>query len=118
MPISSIAPTSILVGSLVIESILTIILTLTLLRLGWPKVRTIYVAPSSLPVLIMAACIYLFIDAATASKESCGVDACGMAMAAAVIIGSAALVLYVFGLVVSSVTTHLFECDHIKDTAE
>lgn len=119
MPVSAIAPTSVLFGSLVLESILAIVLTVMLARHGWPKARIIYVAASPVPAIIIALCIYVFVDAATASKESCGVDACGMAMAAAIVIASAAILLYVIGLVVALVTRHLFarpERDDFKDT--
>jgi hypothetical protein len=81
------------------------ILTWAFVRHGWSKSRTIYVAASPLPAIIVALCIYVFVHAATASKASCGVDACGMAMAAAVGLSSAAMVLYLFGLVVAWVMT-------------
>jgi hypothetical protein len=80
------------------------VLAWAMIRRGWPKSRTIYVAASPVPGIVIALCLYVFIGAAMASKESCGVDACGMAMAAAVILASTAMVLYVFGLVVAWVT--------------
>ena len=106
MPLSAIAPTHILVGCVAVEIILAILLTSVWVQRGWPEARTIYVAALPLPALIIAFCLYVFVDAATASKESCGVDACGMAMGAAVILASTAMVLYVFGLVVAKVTMH------------
>ena len=49
-------------------------------RSAWSRRKTIVIAALPLPSIILALCLLVFFNAATASEESCGVDACGMAM--------------------------------------
>jgi len=42
--------------------------------------RTILAASLPLPLLLTAWCAWVFFDAATAPKGSCGIDACAMSM--------------------------------------
>ena len=50
-----------------------------------------------IPTSIWLLCLYVFMNAAFASKEDCGVDACGMAMGFSVIIAGAAMVGFFIG---------------------
>lgn len=60
-----------------------------------------------IPVIIWAFCVYIFIDASTASQEECGVDACGMAIAAAMMVGIMGILLYLIGVGTSVLTYRL-----------
>ena len=60
--------------------------------------RIILVAPLPIPAILIGLCTYVSIDAFTAPAEECGVDACGMAAAAAMFVGSAAVLLYFIGM--------------------
>lgn len=66
---------------------------------NWPARRTAYVAAAPLPMALAGFCIWLFVDAATSSKEECGVDACGMAMAFSLVGLGCALVGFVIGAI-------------------
>jgi hypothetical protein len=50
----------------------------------WPKKRIILSAALPLPVLISILSGFVMVDAMTASKAECGIDACGMAAASGV----------------------------------
>jgi hypothetical protein len=52
----------------------------------WNRGRVWALAALPLPLLIWTVCIVLFVRASTASKEACGVDACGMTMAASMVV--------------------------------
>lgn len=118
MPISAIAPIPILVGAILFESVFAILLAWVLRRRGWPIQRTIFTAASPIPCITILLCVYVFMDAALASKESCGVDACGMAMAAAVILASAAMLLYILGVAVALVTVWFTLRPKREDTSD
>ncbi len=60
-----------------------------------------------IPVIIWAFCAYIFVDASTASQEECGVDACGMAIAAAMMVGVMGVLLYLIGVGTSVLTYRL-----------
>ena len=102
--LQSLAPASITVGAIVLEILLAVIGGWTLRRRGWPKARTALIVAAPVPFLIIAMCVIVFVSAATASAESCGVDACAMAMMAAMALGSAAVVLYIIGAVAGGLT--------------
>lgn len=53
---------------------------LHLCRPLWSRRRIALISAFPVPSIALAICIYVFIGAATASAEKCGVDACGMAM--------------------------------------
>lgn len=76
-----------------------IALTFVLLRFrpAWSRLRTTLVGAAILPGIVIAACALVFFDAATAPPESCGVDACGMAMMAAMAVSSVALIGFLIG---------------------
>jgi hypothetical protein len=50
----------------------------------WPRRRIVLVSAAPIPALAALVCISLIIIAATSSKASCGVDACGMMIAASI----------------------------------
>ena len=52
--------------------------------------KAILWAALPIPAVVWSFCIFVFFNAAIASKEDCGVDACGMAMGFSVIIAAAA----------------------------
>lgn len=64
---------------------------------AWPPWRLglVSVLIVAVPLWVFAAVV--FIDAATASAESCGVDACGMAMMAAMVVSASMLGLALLG---------------------
>ena len=49
-------------------------------RPNWSGRRAILLAALPIPVMIWLLCAYVFIKAAIASEQECGVDACAMAM--------------------------------------
>jgi hypothetical protein len=55
-------------------------------RAHWGPVRASLIASACLPTLGVAFCLWVFVRAATDTREHCGVDACGMAMAFSMII--------------------------------
>jgi hypothetical protein len=67
------------------------------LRPNWPTRRTVVVAAAPVPISMTAICIVVFLNAATASRESCGVDACGMAMMFAMVGVGYAMAAFVLG---------------------
>jgi hypothetical protein len=52
-------------------------------RTSWSQRRVTWIAASPTPALGALLAIAISVEAMTASKEQCGVDACGMAMMAA-----------------------------------
>jgi hypothetical protein len=78
-----------------------------LLATKWPSLsrrRIVAIAPLPLPAMLILLCVIVAIDAARASAEECGVDACGMAMAGAMFGAVTALVVYFLGTVIAEVT--------------
>lgn len=61
----------------------------------WSRGRVLALAALPIPLLIWTLCIVLFVSAANASKEACGVDACGMTMAASVAVAIMTIPLFV-----------------------
>jgi hypothetical protein len=76
-------------------------------RPAWSRRRVDLVAAAPIPGMLIALCLWIFISAATTPREQCGVDACGMAMAAAMMVGFAALCAFAFGLVVAALVQWL-----------
>lgn len=74
---------------------------------NWPAARIIFLSALPIPLIVWGLCIFVFVKAATASKETCGVDACGMAIAAAMFTAMGGLVLYVIGLIVAAVVVRI-----------
>ncbi len=72
------------------------------LRPNWRRWRVAVISALPVPTIALAACLYLFVDAASASPEECGVDACGMVMMAAMVVGGFAIVGFALGLFVSA----------------
>ena len=69
--------------------------------------QILLIAPLPVPALVMGLCFYVTIDAYSATAEECGVDACGMAIAAAFVAASAAIVVYFLGVVVAALAHRL-----------
>jgi hypothetical protein len=70
-------------------------------RAHWSRRRAIVVDALPVPAVIWVLCLALFVHSATASKEQCGVDACGMAMMASYVVGFYATVAFGAGLAVA-----------------
>ncbi|MES2326650.1 MAG: hypothetical protein V4499_04880 [Pseudomonadota bacterium] len=103
----SLAPTSWVVGAITFEAILAIVGVLLLRRSRWRKGWIVFLSAVPVPAVLILLCIVVFVSAATASKEACGVDACGMAMAGAMMLVIAAVVLYLIGTVIALLTAYL-----------
>jgi hypothetical protein len=54
------------------------------LRPAWSPARVALVAATPLPMVGGGLCLYIFQSAANTPQDKCGVDACGMAMVAAI----------------------------------
>ena len=70
-------------------------------RSAWSIARTAAISSAPLPALTVGLCVFLFIGAATASREQCGVDACGMMMVATMSTIMMAFAAYVVSLVLT-----------------
>src|SRR3954451_3765073 len=72
---------------LVLVAVVALLAMLMALLLGrfthWSKRRVLWSSALPIPTLAVALGIYILVDAMTSSREECGVDACGMAAAAA-----------------------------------
>jgi hypothetical protein len=64
----------------------------------WRSRKIALISALPLPLIILALCLFVFLQAAFASKASCGVDACGMAMAFSMIIAFWAAMSYLLGV--------------------
>lgn len=64
----------------------------------WSSRRVILFAALPIPTVIWLLCAYVFIKAAVASDQECGVDACAMAMMFSSIIAMATVVGLIVGL--------------------
>ncbi|NWK95467.1 hypothetical protein DM806_07250 [Sphingobium lactosutens] len=64
------------------------------LRPRWSSRRIALLSALPLPLLACLLAAFVFLRAAMASKQDCGVDACGMAMAGSMMLGLTALILY------------------------
>lgn len=58
-------------------------LLLTKLQAHWSAIKIIAWSATPVPAVLVMLCAIVFINAASSSRERCGVDACGMAMYAA-----------------------------------
>lgn len=87
-------------------------------RKHWSGVLIAILSALPLPALIWAICGYVYFDAATASAESCGVDACGMATMAAMFAAAIALGIFLFGLGSATVGFYLFRPKSEPDVTE
>lgn len=67
----------------------------------WPVWRSSLVSAVILPVPVLVFCIWLFVSTLFTPAEKCGVDACGMAMLAAMLVGGGALGLLLVGWAVN-----------------
>lgn len=67
------------------------------LRPGWSVRRTVLTAALPVPALMASFCVWLIGRTMTASREQCGVDACGMAAAFSVMGLGLTLVAFVVG---------------------
>jgi hypothetical protein len=84
-------------------SLLAVPMTLILLRWKptWSIKRRTLWSSLPLPAALLALCALVFANAATASEEDCGVDACGMAMMFAMILSLWALAAFFIGAGIS-----------------
>lgn len=65
---------------------------------AWSRRKTAVVAALPLPIIVWSLCVIVFANAATSSRESCGVDTCAMAMVFSMIVFLYGLFGYVFGI--------------------
>jgi hypothetical protein len=72
-------------------------LGLRLLAPRWSMAWTATAAAAVVPALVLAFCAFIFFDASSTGPEQCGVDACGMAIMAAMFIGGLALLAFPIG---------------------
>ena len=100
------APVSWVLGAVASEVLIAIACVLLLRRLQWRRRRIVLLSAVPLPGILFVLCIIVFVSAVTASKESCGVDACGMAAAGAIVLAVAATLLYLVGAAVGLATTY------------
>jgi len=66
-------------------------------RPGWSRAKVGLVAALPIPLILWGLSAYVVASVMMTSREDCGVDACGMAMAAAITGAGAVLVLYLIG---------------------
>jgi len=70
-----------LLGSILVVAASGLLVALILgRRTSWSMRRILWSAASPIPILTTLLAAAVFVDAITASREECGVDACGMAM--------------------------------------
>jgi hypothetical protein len=68
----------------------------------WRHRKISLLSASPLPSLLAALCLFLIVDAATSSKAECGVDACGMAIMAALFGLAMAVLVYGTSVVITA----------------
>jgi len=73
----------------------------------WARWRIVMLGALPIPLVLWAICLALFVEAATASAESCGVDACGMTMMAAMAVAGMTLVVYLVSLPLAAVGAYI-----------
>lgn len=73
----------------------------------WTRRRVLIAAALPLPGIVGTLCVVLFLHAAFSSRQACGVDACGMAMAAAITGLFLAVMAFAVGLGLASVALKL-----------
>ncbi len=84
-----------LAACVAVSAVLT--LFFRMLRPKWSSRTVIVLAAAPLPTVVLLLCLYVFLNAAFATKEECGVDACGMAMGFSMIISVAAVAAFGIG---------------------
>ena len=72
-------------------------------RTCWSERKIAIVAALPLPALVSVLCLYVLVGAFTASSEECGVDACGMAAAASMIMLLVAGLAFALGLITARI---------------
>ncbi|WP_420608022.1 hypothetical protein [Novosphingopyxis sp.] len=78
-------------------------------RPHWSRRRAIILAALPIPAAIWAGCAALVIHSMTASKQECGVDACGMVMMFSVMIAIAAAFAFLIGLVAAALANQKYK---------
>lgn len=63
-------------------------------KAGWSRRRLALLSAAPVPLLILLLAGFTFVRALTATREQCGVDACGFAMAGAAMLGLVAAFLF------------------------
>lgn len=67
-------------------------------RAHWSRRRAALISALPIPAIVWSLCSIVFVRSASASKEDCGVDACGMAMMAAIAVSAYAVFAYGIGI--------------------
>jgi hypothetical protein len=88
-----------------------IAMALTHYKPDWPKKRVILSAALPLPLLLWILSGVVMVDAMTAPKEQCGVDACGMAASSGFFGLFLGIVMFVTGLVAAAWVYRAFGLD-------
>ena len=87
------------IGGIAIVAAVSLLLAFILgRRTSWSERRIVRVAALPIPTIVVALAIYILIDAYTATREECGVDACGMAAAGAMMLLAVAIVAFLISL--------------------
>jgi len=84
----------------------------------WSKHRIAFLAALPIPLILWGFCAYVFATAAMASKAACGVDACGMAIAGAMMGALAGVILYFLGIASAAATIQLGRSRKPKDLTD
>ena len=69
--------------------------------------KVLLLAPLPLPAIVFALGAYVIINVSMTSKEYCGIDACGMAIAGVIVGYTASLVAYVLGMAAAELACRL-----------
>ena len=70
-------------------------------RPNWSIARIALLSPLPVPALALLASALILLRVATASKEACGVDACGLASVAAAMLAICAVLLYLTAAIIA-----------------
>jgi len=103
------------------EVLIAIAGVLLLRRFQWRRRRIVLLSAVPVPAILFTLCLVIFVSAATASRESCGVDACGMAAAGAMVLAVGAMLLYLVGAATGLLTTYFLgrrNDEKLKGTSE
>ncbi len=76
-------------------------------RPRWPLRKAVLVSAAPGPLAAGLLSVFVFVNASIASEESCGVDACAMAMGAAIYVMAYAVVAFIFAVLTAFIVSNL-----------
>ena len=106
MSIYELRDLAILIAFTVVPAVIASLL-ISKFRTHWSRRRAVLLAALPVPAIVWILCLYLFVLSASASKEECGVDACGMMIMAATYVSLYALFAYGAGTAAAWLTLKL-----------